>query len=199
MFSYIKGTIENINENSFVLENNGIGYLILASTNTLVHLQMHESAKIFTHFHVREDDVSLFGFATEAEQNAFELLIAVNGIGPKGALAILSTLSVEELQMAILSDDSKAIAKANGIGPKTAQRVVLELKDKFKLEDVFDDLNSSVHLQEEVNNDIITEVAMALTSLGYSNVDALRAVKKVPGYEAMSTEQLLKEALKKII
>ena len=144
-------------------------------------------------------DVVFFGFYTEDELSVFKLLISISGIGPKGALAILSTLSIDELRIAVLSDDHKAIAKANGVGAKTAQRVVIELKDKFKLEDVLSDSSSKDDLQDVVSNDIITETAMALTSLGYSNVEALRAIKKVPSSDTMSVEELLKAALKYIM
>lgn len=199
MLEYIKGTVAYLAEERVVIENNGMGFCINTSANTLGRIRSGETVTIFTHMHVREDDISLFGFVTREELQAFELLIGVNGIGPKGALSILSVLTMDELRMAILSDDSKSIAKANGVGAKTAQRVIMELKDKFKLEDVFEDLSGGVDLSEGVNHDMITEAAMALTSLGYSNVEALRAIKKVDNYESLSVEELLKEALKKIM
>lgn len=199
MLEYIKGTVTYLAEERVVIENNGMGFCINTSANTLGRVRTGETVTIYTHMHVREDDISLFGFLTREELQAFELLIGVNGIGPKGALSILSVLTMDELRMAILSDDSKAIAKANGVGAKTAQRVIMELKDKFKLEDVFDDLSTGADLPETTNHDIITEAAMALTSLGYSNVEALRAIKKVDNYEGLSVEDLLKEALKKMM
>lgn len=199
MLEYIKGNVSYLAEDRVVVENNGIGFCINTSTNTLSQIHSGEIVTIYVHMHVREDDISLFGFVTREELQAFLLLIGVNGIGPKGALSILSVLTMDELRMAILSDDAKAIAKANGVGVKTAQRVVMELKDKFKLEDVFEDLSGAADLSEAGNHDMISEVAMALTSLGYSNVEALRAIKKVDNYENLSVEQLLKEALKKIM
>ena len=199
MLEYIKGNVSYLAEDRVVVENNGMGFCINTSTNTLSQIHYGERVTIYVHRHVREDDISLFGFVTREELQAFLLLIGVNGIGPKGALSILSVLTMDELRMAILSDDAKAIAKANGVGVKTAQRVVMELKDKFKLEDVFEDLSGATDLSEAGNHDMISEVAMALTSLGYSNVEALRAIKKVDNYENLSVEQLLKEALKKIM
>lgn len=142
--------------------------------------------------------MSLFGFLTKEERSVFRMLINISGVGPKSALSILSCLSVDELRMAVLSDDYKAIAKANGIGPKTAQRLVIELRDKFHLEDVlgeYDEASPATSAPE----DIVSETAMALSSLGYSNVEALRAIKKVPDSEFMTVEQLLKAALKHII
>lgn len=142
--------------------------------------------------------MSLFGFLTKEERSVFRMLINVSGVGPKSALSILSCLSVDELRMAVLSDDYKAIAKANGIGPKTAQRLIIELRDKFHLEDVLDGYEENTS-DTAVPEDLVSEAAMALSSLGYSNVEALRAIKKVPNSEGMSVEQLLKAALKNII
>lgn len=198
MLSYIKGTIEIIDNDYFVIENNGIGFTIFSSSNVTGKLTLHDSIKIYTYMNVREDDISLFGFLTNDEILIFKLLIGVSGIGPKGALAIMSTLTVDELRMAILSEDYKAISKANGVGPKTAQRVVIELKDKFHLEDVLDGFSDDNAMDISVN-DIISETAMALTSLGYSNVEALRAIKKIPNSENMTVEELLKASLKIIM
>ncbi|MGN0436342.1 MAG: Holliday junction branch migration protein RuvA [Wujia sp.] len=197
MFEYIRGTVEYITEDTIVIDNNDIGYKIMTSSMNTAAVKLHDRVTMYTYMHIREDDMSLFGFLTRDEINVFKLLISVSGIGPKVALAILSALSLEELRIAVLSDDSKAIAKANGVGAKTAQRVVLELKDKFKLEDAFDGaFASGDDLSYMGSNDIISETAMALTSLGYSNVEALRAIKKVPGSESMTVEELLKASLK---
>lgn len=195
MFAYIKGKVEYIGIDYLVVETGGVGFKINTSTIVVSKVSLHDTVTIHTHLNVREDDMSIFGFLTEDELSVFNLLISISGIGPKAALAILSTLSIDELRIAVLSDDHKAIAKANGVGAKTAQRVVIELKDKFKLEDV---LTSSAKedLPDYGSNDIITETAMALTSLGYSNVEALRAIKKVKDNENMSVEELLKAALK---
>lgn len=199
MFDYIKGTIEYIAENMLVVENGGIGYRVLTSAYTAGRVSLHEAATIYTYMHIREDDVSLFGFLSREETAVFQMLISVSGIGPKGALSILSVLTVDELRIAVLSDDHKAISKANGVGAKTAQRLIIELRDKFRLEDVFSDMVAGDDLPETGGSDIISETAMALTVLGYSNVESLRAIKKVEGYETMSAEELLKAALKKIM
>ena len=199
MYAYIKGTVEYLDLESFVIDNNGIGYKILTSTNVISKIKLHEKITTYTYLNVREDDMTLFGFLSNEEVSVFKLLISVSGIGPKGALAIMSQLTLDELRMAVISEDYKAIAKANGIGPKTAQRAVIELKDKFKLEDIFMDGDMSDDLSDAANDDIITEAAMALTSLGYSNVEALRAIKKIDGADKMTVEELLSAALKKLI
>lgn len=199
MFAYIKGTVEYITTDYIIIENNGIGYKLSTSTQTASRYDMKEYVTVYTYLAVREDDVSLFGFYSPDELDVFKLLISISGIGPKGALAILSTLSIDELRLAVLSDDHKAIAKANGVGAKTAQRVVIELKDKFKLEDALTDGFIKDVFSDDSGNDTITETAMALTSLGYSNVEALRAIKKVKDIENMTAEQLLKAALKNIM
>ena len=199
MFAYIKGTVEYITTDYIIIENNGIGYKLSTSTQTASRYDMKEYVTVYTYLAVREDDVSLFGFYSPDELDVFKLLISISGIGPKGALAILSTLSIDELRLAVLSDDHKAIAKANGVGAKTAQRVVIELKDKFKLEDALTDGFIKDDFSDDSGNDTITETAMALTSLGYSNVEALRAIKKVKDIENMTAEQLLKAALKNIM
>ena len=199
MLSYIKGTVEYIDHDCFVIENNGIGFSVMSSSNVTARLKLHEKTMIHTYMHVREDDISLFGFLSRDEIQVFKLLIGVSGIGPKGALAIMSTLTVDELRMAVLSDDHKAIAKANGVGPKTAQRVVIELRDKFKLEDVLDGFSEEESLSDTSGNDIISEAALALGSLGYSNMEALRAIKKIPDCDKMSVEELIKAALKVIM
>ena len=149
---------------------------------------------------VREDDISLFGFLTQDDVDVFRMLIGVSGIGPKVALSILSELSTDDLRMAVLSEDHKTIAKANGVGTKTAQRVIMELKDKFKLDDVIDSLDREGDQGSgEMSKDVVSETALALTSLGYTNTEALKAIKKVEGAEGMTPEQLLKAALKRML
>ena len=197
MIAYIKGTVTEIGTDEIVVETGGIGFSIFTSTQVSSRLSCNEQATIYTHLNVREDDMSLFGFLTKEERSVFLMLINVSGVGPKSALSILSCLS--ELRMAVLSDDYKAIAKANGIGPKTAQRLIIELRDKFHLEDVLDSYESDDTATGSAPEDIVSETAMALSSLGYSNVEALRAIKKVSGSENMTVEMLLKEALKKMI
>ena len=199
MIDYIKGSIEEIGDGCFVVETGGIGFHIDSSNHALSQLRMHEQTKVYTHLHVREDDMSLFGFLSKDEVTVFRMLISVSGIGPKGALAILSELTLDELRIAVLSEDHKAIAKANGVGPKTAQRVIIELRDKFKLSDMLDGSYSVDDTEPTAaDTDAISETAMALTSLGYSNVEALRAIKKIKNAEGKSVEELLKLALKNL-
>lgn len=195
MISYIKGTVKYLSNEEIIIERDGIGVGILTSQNVINKLRIDDNVTLFTHMHVREDDISLFGFLSQDEKAIFRQLISISGIGPKGALAILSTLSIDELRIAVLSEDYKAIAKANGIGTKTAQRVVIDLKDKLKLEDILPDGENSAQ-EESIGNDNMAEAALALTSLGYSNLEALRALKKVKNNENMSVEELLKAALK---
>ncbi|MBE5931944.1 MAG: Holliday junction branch migration protein RuvA [Lachnospiraceae bacterium] len=201
MFSYIKGKIEDIDIDYIVVENNNIGFKVLTSANVISKVSLHEERTIYTFMNVREDDISLFGFLTKDEISVFKLLIGVSGIGPKGALAIMSALSMDELRMAVISGDHKAIAKANGVGPKTAQRVVIELKDKFKLEDVFGTVDSDDgDLSEGASDDIISDAVLALNALGYSESESLRIVKKTALQGSYSTvEDLIKASLKNIM
>ena len=198
MISYIKGTLEETMDDGIIIENNGIGYDIKTTSRLLMALPSRGSnMKVYTYFYVREDALSLFGFANREELDTFKLLIAINGVGPKAALAILSTLSVEELRFAVISQDIKTISKAPGIGKKSAERLIIELKDKMKLED-------ALKWEEEPmdgvgNEDSKAEATLALVSLGYSNAEALRAISAVDGGEAMDTETLLKFALKKLM
>lgn len=198
MLAYIKGTITEIRTDEIIVETGGVGFSVFTSSQATAKLTKSQQATIFTHLNVREDDMSLFGFLTREERSVFRMLINVSGVGPKSALSILSCLSVDELRMAVLADDYKAIAKANGIGPKTAQRLIIELRDKFHLEDALDGYEENA-LDASEPEDLVSEVAMALSGLGYSNVEALRAIKKVPNREGMTVEQLLKAALKNII
>lgn len=200
MISFIKGIIEEKSEDGIILDNGGIGYDIRTTSFVLQKLPPdgHE-IKIYTYMQVREDGVSLFGFLTKEERNTFLLLIAINGIGPKAALSVLSTLTVDQLRYAVLSEDVKTITKTPGIGAKGAKRLIMELKDKLKLEDVFLGLENDGMGDIDIADDVRTETALALTSLGYSNSEALKAIQAVPDGDTMDTETLLKAALKKII
>lgn len=204
MIGYIKGNVEGIFQDSVLIENQGIGYKVFTSGKVIDALKgLHQQVKFFTYLHVREDELSLFGFPTTEEIDTFKLLIAVNGIGPKAALSILSVLSVRDLSLAIMSEDAKAISKANGVGAKGAGRVIMELKDKMKLDDLFiseeaseDDVTVTVSTRNETNS--IQDTVLALASLGYSEFEALKAIKQIKGAELMEAEELLKVALKKL-
>ena len=197
MYAYIEGSVEEIEEDYVVLDNNGIGYRIFMSTSDLSALPSKGSSiRIYTYHHVREDAMILFGFIEKQTKKLFEMLITVNGIGPKGALSILSVLSPDDLRFAIVGGDAKLIASAPGIGSKTAQKAILELKDKIDLaETVNDTLNRGAGAAAS-DNSVKGDVIMALTSLGYSSSEALNAIKGIAITEDSDTESVLKEALK---
>lgn len=202
MYSYIKGELsEIVAENHIVVENGGIGYNIYIPGQVLSLLPgVGEEVKIYTYLCVREDAFILYGFLTRDDLNVFKLLIGVSGIGPKGALAILSVMSTDDLRFAVLSDDAKAIAKAPGVGNKTAQRLIIELKDKLSLEDAFEQKLS--HTQENVSGNglkgIRNEAVEALVSLGYSSTEALKVLRDIEITEDSSVEDILKLALKQM-
>ncbi len=203
MISYIKGELTDVTEQTLVLECSGIGYEIAVPVSTLTELpSIGNEVKIHTYLYVREDAVNLYGFLTKEDLYVFKLLIGVNGIGPKGALGILSAITPDELRFAILADDVKTIAKAPGIGNKTAQKLIIELRDKLKLSDVFEQSlaakSNGVEAVESANMDIRSEAVQALASLGYSLSEATKAVGKVEIDSDTTVEQLLKDALKKI-
>lgn len=201
MIGYIKGTVEGILQDSLLIENNGIGYRIFTSGSAIGKLsELHKETMLFTYLHVREDELSLYGFPTVEELDTFKLLIGVNGIGPKAALSILSVLSVNELALAVMSGDTKAITKANGVGAKGANRVIMELKDKMKLDDLFTAETDNEALEHSVNSgsDTIQDTVLALVSLGYSEFEALKAIKQIENANQLDTEELLKAALKKM-
>lgn len=199
MYAYFKGTIEEITEDNLVLEVNQIGYNIRISARTANLLDgIGSFAKIYTYTLVREDTFSLYGFLTRDDLEIFKKLITVNGIGPKGGLAILSVMSADELRFAILSGDSKAISRAPGIGAKTAERVILDLKDKVSLQDALSPKNDIpiASLSGDSADGSKNDAIEALVALGYPASDALRAVKQVDASADASVEDILKESLK---
>lgn len=197
MISYISGVIDSVESDKIILDNNGIGYGIFMPNTALDMLGAGEEVKIYTYFSVREDAMQLFGFLTKEELNIFKLLIGVSGVGPKGAINIISACPGDSLHMAILSGDSKTISKAQGIGNKTAQRIIIELKDKLDLEEIIgvQDDTKETPQAKGVQDDTIE----ALVALGYSQSDAFNAVKKVKDTNVMDVEELLKLALKNMI
>lgn len=197
MISYVKGIVEEVTSEKVIIDNNGIGYGIFMPVSSLDVLGEGEQVKIYTYFSVREDAMQLFGFLTKEELDMFKMLITVSGVGPKGGLAIISTLPGDELQMAIISADAKAISKAPGVGLKTAQRVIIELKDKIDLESFVKDTqkvgtsNSKVTQSQE-------EAIQALMSLGFSKSDSTNAVKKIKNSENMDFEEIVTAALQTV-
>ncbi len=199
MLSYIIGEVAEILQDTVVIENNGMGYNVKTSAMTIDNMPpAGELVKVYTYLHVREDAIQIFGFLSKDELEVFKLLLNVNGIGPKGALGILSAISTDDLRFAVLSEDVNLIKSCPGVGAKTAQRLIIELKDKLRLEDAFEmAVNNSVKKAVQDNTVIVmNEAVEALVSLGYGSKDAINAVKKVEDIQNKSSEQILKEALK---
>lgn len=199
MISYVKGILVDVEENGITIDNNGIGYFIMMPASILGTLPpLGAELMIHTFLYVKEDILDLYGFLTKDDLKVFKLLLTVNGIGPKGALAILSTITPDDLRFAVLAGDSKAISKAPGIGSKTAQKLIIELKDKLKIEDtIHHDMPST--LMNATDNSASSEAIMALVALGYSTTDATKAVRMVEVTEDMDVEAILKQALKKLV
>ncbi|MED9966278.1 MAG: Holliday junction branch migration protein RuvA [Blautia sp.] len=201
MIAFVRGTAADMTENSVIVETaGGIGYEIYMTGTDLGRLHIGEQVKIHTYHQVREDAMLLFGFSSKDDLSMFKLLLCVNGVGPKAALGVLSAVSADELRFAILSDDVKTLSKAPGIGKKTAQKLILELKDKLKLEEAFE--LKLAHEQEAAGgvsgetSDGRQEAVEALVALGYSSTDAMRAVRSVTDVPADDVEGLLRAALK---
>jgi Holliday junction DNA helicase RuvA len=201
MYAYIKGEIVDISEDNLVLECNNIGYNIRIPFSVAQRLPgIGATVKIYTYTSVREDAFNLFGFLAKDDLEIYKLLIAVNGIGPKGALNILSAMSADDLRFAIISGDSKAISKAPGIGNKSAERIILELKDKVKMFSADDAIDNTAVVgtfdSSDTNNQARNEAIEALTALGYSPTEALKAVKQVEINDDMDSGAILKKALR---
>ena len=211
MISYVKGTLEEKTEDSVIIDNHGMGYRIFVPATVMERLPaVGGEIKVYTYFQVKEDGMNLYGFLNRDDLQVFRLLIGVNGIGPKGAMGVLSVLSADVFRFAVLAGDAKAIAKAPGVGNKTAQKVILELKDKVELEDAIEKrMSHQAELQENagsgeaggnVRGSAVSaakdEAVMALAALGYSNTEALKAVSKVELTDDMDAEAILKQALK---
>ena len=195
MISYIKGVIDTVEHDKVIIENNNMGYNVLMSQSATEVLGQGEEIKIYTYLHVKEDAIQLFGFLSKNELEMFKKLISVSGVGPKGGLAIVSALPENNLQMAIISGDAKAISKAQGIGAKTAQRIIIELKDKIDLEEMLEVSSEDISSDNSIQSDAID----ALIALGYSKTESFNAVKKISVDENMDVEDILKLALKNII
>lgn len=200
MISYIKGILEDMSPGMVVVDNHGIGYQMMVPMRGESFPKIGQEIKIYTHMHVREDDVSLFGFLSKEEKEAFELLIGVNGIGPKVGLSVLSTLSVYELKMAVISEDVKTISKTPGLGPKGAKKLILELKDKLSFEELEEDgVGAEIFDTSVDSSDSVMITIEGLVSLGYSKSEAAIAVNKVEDAKDFTPEELLKKALKNIM
>lgn len=203
MIAYVKGTLEEYGEDSVVLDVNGIGYRIRIPSRVLEVLPpLGTTIKLHTYYYVREDTQSLFGFQDKEDLAMFKLLLNVSGVGPKGALGILSFLSASALKLAVIAKDSKMISKAPGIGAKTAQRILIDLKDKVTIEEAFSaqEENSVVKAGTGAApvNSARNDAIEALTALGYGPSESYKAVNMVEITEDMDSEQILKAALKNL-
>ena len=200
MIAFVTGNLDTVAADHIVVENRGIGYEILVPGSVVQAMpQVGNEVKIYTYMHVREDALQLYGFLTKDQMNMFKLLITVNGIGPKGALGILTVMDADTLRLAILSEDVKTIAKSPGIGAKTASKLILELKDKCHIEDILDaGRGNAQSMAGGAVNDARNDAIQALVALGYSATEAATAVRKADITENMSVEDILKQSLKNL-
>lgn len=202
MFSYLKGYLTQKGQNFAVIEVSGIGFKVYTSATTLQSISASEENSLvtfYTYLYIKEEIMDLYGFSSQEELNMFELLISVSGVGAKGAIAILSSLTPSKLAVSLVTNDVASIKKASGIGPKTAQRIILELKDKIKNEELIaSPQEKSAEEAEFIANDARSEAVSALMVLGYSKFEAERAVAKASP-DLTDTEEIIKSALKALI
>lgn len=197
MIGFVQGKVDAISEDNVVIDTGGIGYNVRISAKTAQELPgIGQEVRLYTYTSVREDGISLFGFLSRDSLDIFKKIITVNGIGPKGGLAVLSVMSADELKFAIISGNAQAITKAPGIGKKTAERVILDLKDKISVEDTQIRKEISFYDGLPQTGKAQSEAVEALTTLGYSATDALHAVRQIEHAEEMDVEAILKLALK---
>ena len=198
MIAFLKGEVADMTEGSIILDVNGVGYEVLVPGQLLSMLEgIGQSLKLYTHMQVREDTVTLFGFLTRDDLQMFRMLISVNGVGPRAGLSILSALGADDLRFAVLADDAKRISKTPGIGAKTAQKIILELKDKLDLDDMLHPAEEGIPAAtaDPGATSVQSEAVQALVALGYGSTESLKAVKKVK-LEDATVEEVLKAALK---
>lgn len=192
MITYLVGNLEHIGENALIIEVYGVGYEVFCSSRTLSELNgTCEKVKIYIHEHIKEDGHDLYGFYHMEDRELFRKLISVSGIGPKGGMQVFNTYSSQEVIQIILEQDSKALSKVSGIGPKTAQRIILELKDSIGKLFVPDLSLLKTGLKDESAK---SEAIEALEALGYSGLEAKKAVEAIDDYQS-SSEELIKKAL----
>lgn len=201
MIAYVNGIIDDIAEDNAVVDVGGMGFNIKISADTAARLPgIGEPVKLYTYTNVKEDAFQLFGFLSRNDLEIFKKCITVNGIGPKGALSILSTLDADSLRFAILSGDAKAISKAPGVGARTAERLILELKDKIRIDDemISREIESSgaAYGMQAADSAQKKEAVAALVALGYGQAESLKAVNAIEGIENMDSGAVLKAALK---
>lgn len=194
MYEYIKGNYMGMNKDYIVVDNNGIGYKIFTSGSTIAQMpKMNEEVLIYIHQIVREDFIGLFGFLTKEELAMFNLLLGINGVGTKASLSLLSISNVTNLKYAIVSGDEKTLERAPGIGKKTAQRIILELRDKVK-DSTFDNIKNNNLDTEQLKEVNVVEALGALVSLGYSEKEAQNALDNVDKNDSL--ENIIKNCLR---
>ena len=198
MIAFVRGELADITAEAAIVDAGGVGYAILMPARHLSQLPpMGSEVLIHTHMQVKEDDQQLFGFLDKEDLVIFKKLISVSGVGPKGALSILSQLTASELHFAVVSGDAKTISQSQGIGKKTAEKIVLELRDKFDSDELlaaagFDRLQPGLASGEPTE---VSEAVEALVALGYSKSDAMHAIRGIDGAEEMEAEELIRLAL----
>jgi Holliday junction DNA helicase RuvA len=196
LIAYLEGKLIEKNPTHLILDVNGVGYSVNIPVSSYGRLgEIGETIKILTHQHVREDELRLYGFSTKPEKELFELLISVNGVGPRVALGILSSISVEDFQRSVLEEDFDVLTHISGVGKKTAQRLIVELKEKLTKVDLR--AEKGVEVKERIGVSVEDEAVLALVSLGYNKFDARKAVEKVSSEskESLPIEELIKRAL----
>lgn len=201
MIAYVHGVIEDVSEDNVVIDVNGIGYNVRISADTASRLPGEgEAVRLYTYTCVREDAFLLYGFLTRNDLEIFKKCITVNGIGPKGALAILSVMDADSLRYAIMAGDTKAISRAPGIGARTAERLILDLKGKITIDDVLigKEIAATAAINATADTPQKKEAVEALVSLGYGQTESVKAVNAIEGIENMDSGAVLKAALKKM-
>ena len=196
MIYSLNGEVTHLEQNLIVVECGGVGYACRSTSTAVSRAVMGEKIKLYTYLNIREDAAELFGFSDESELNCFKMLLSVSGVGPKVAIAILSDLKPQEFALAVVNDDSKTITRAQGVGLKLAQRIILELKDKLKKDTSFASADiPKINLNASASN-AVSEALTALMVLGFSNSQAQKALAGLP--EELSVQELVKEGLKRL-
>lgn len=198
MFYYVNGTVAEIEAGLAVIDCSGVGYACATTNYTLSQLKKGERAKLYTYLNVREDAMELFGFASQSELRSFKMLIGVSGVGPKAALSILSSTTPQQLSMAVVMGDEKALTAAPGIGKKIAQRIILELKDKLIKEQGGFEAGSGAAVALPAQNNKAGEAAAALAVLGYGSQEIAAALKGID-MDALPLEEVIRQSLKKMV
>jgi len=203
MIYFIQGELTEVNKDYIIIKNNGIGFIVYIPNSAHNNLPLiGEYIFLYTYFHVKENEMLLYGFLKKDELSAFKQLITVNGIGPKGALSILSHMTINDLKLALITNDAESIAKIPGIGFKTAGKLILELKYKFKIEDAIDnddtDKNTIYESNNKSNSTLKEEAIKALMALGFSSSEAIKSVKDIPVTKVTTVQDIIKASLKRL-